>query len=434
MVEKAVRFLTNIAATAAMPFVLLKGVFNRRFGRSLDERWGLGGWLDDSLTDREVIWFHAASVGEVIGLSPLVAEVRRNYPDLHLLITTTSLTGREEVRKRRIADNGLLFPLDHPLAVRRVLDRVRPRVIVLSETELWPNFLFAVKAKNIPVVLVNGRMSEYSFPRYRKLRTFFRPLLSSIRNILVQTPTDAERFVAVGADPSRVSVAGSTKYSQIVEPLSTEERESFAEKIGLDVFRPIFVAGSVRSGEDEHVIRAYLDAKARVPGLQMIIAPRHPERFEHVERLLCRYGIDYRLRSEGVPRTSSDVVLLDTIGELARAYALGYFAFVGGSLVDIGGHNPFEPAAHRSPVLMGPYHGNVKDAVRQLEAWGGLFVVQNAEELTNAIVRLAENPDECLIRGARACEVWKHHSGALKIIMPALEPYLRGDRVLAAIA
>jgi len=366
-------------------------------------------------------------VGEIAGLKPVLAEVRKRFPTLFTLVTTTSFSGREEVKRRRLADKAIVFPFDHPLIVRRVLARVQPQLVVLAETELWPNFLFAAKDLQIPVLVVNGRMSEYSFPNYHRLRSLFRPLLRSIRRILVQTQADAERYQAVGAEESQISICGSTKYSNQVELASPAERERFAMELGINLDRPCFVAGSVRSGEDEVVVRAFAAVKAKIPNLQMIIAPRHPERFERVARVLHASGISFSRRSNLGGVAGSEAVLLDSIGELQRVYSLASFAFVGGSLVDIGGHNPFEPAACRSCVLIGPYRSNVKDMCDELEAKGGLFLVRNEDELASTITRLAENPDECLARGARAFEVWRKNSRALERVMPEIEAFLLAE-------
>ncbi|MFN8388693.1 MAG: 3-deoxy-D-manno-octulosonic acid transferase [Bdellovibrionota bacterium] len=419
-----VRLLSSAVGTVLIPFLFLRAVFDGRWRRSLEERRGLGGWLDSSWQTQDVIWFHGASVGEINGLAPLLSEVRKRFPAVHILVTTTSLTGRDEAQKRRLGDSVLLFPLDHPKYARRVLNRVKPKVVVLAETELWPNFLFSARELNIPVLLVNGRISSYSYPQYTRARAFFRPVLRSLRQILVQTSTDAERFIVIGAEPERVTVCGSTKYSHSSATPSASERTEFADLVGIDPNRPCFVAGSVRSGEDETVIRAYQQALKTVPGLQMIIAPRHPERFEKVARMLRDRGIAYHRRSDGKPAGRNTVVLLDTIGELARAYSIASFAFVGGSLVDIGGHNPFEPAAFREPVLMGPHTSNVADAVEELSSAGGLIRVENETELVSSIVRLAEHPDECLLRGAQAFAVWKRSSGAVERVLPVLETYL----------
>lgn len=429
--EIAVRLLSSIAATALIPFVLLRGLFDSRWRKTLLERFGQGVWSTSIWSEREVIWFHGASVGEITGLSPAIFEIRKRFPGLLTLVTTTSYSGREEVKRRRLADKAIVFPFDHPLVVRKVLAAVRPQLIVLAETELWPNFLFAAKDLQIPVLVVNGRMSEYSFPQYFRFRLLFRPLLRSMRRILVQTPADAERYRAVGALEDQLAICGSTKYSLQLETLSASERGAFATEIGIDTERPCFVAGSVRSGEDEIVIRAYAAAKAKVPTLQMIIAPRHPERFERVARVLYTHGIAFSRRSglgvHGETSEASDVVLLDSLGELQRVYALASFSFVGGSLVDIGGHNPFEPASCRSCVLIGPYRSNVKDMADELEAKGGLFLVRNEDELASTITRLAENPDECLARGARAYEVWRRNSRALEKVMPEIEAFLLAE-------
>ncbi len=433
MGERIVRLLSGLAATVVFPAVLLRAAVNRRWRQTIGERLGGGKWNEEAWGDRDLVWFHGASVGEIAGLVPVLTALRRERPSLQIVVTTTSFAGREEIRRRRLADRTLIFPFDHPLIVRKVLKLVKPRVVVLAETEIWPNFLFAAKDLGVPVIVMNGRISEYSYPRYLRLKRLFGPLLRSIRLILVQTKADADRYVAVGADESRVIVAGSTKYSNFSPALNAAERAEYAAELGIELSSPVFVAGSVRSGEDEHVLRAFAAARRDIPSLQHIIAPRHPERFERVARLLHIHGIKFRRRSDGKPEGPAEVVLLDTMGELQRAYSLGSFAFVGGTLVDIGGHNPLEPAASRAPVLIGPYRSNVKDIADELEKSGGMFIVKNEDELTYAVSRLAQNPDECLARGARAYEVWKRNSGALETVMPQLQSFL-GEEVSEAAA
>ncbi len=424
MSSAGIRTISAAAASFALPAVFLRGILARRFGETISERCVGGAWRDFDWDERPVVWIHAASVGEVTGISPLVHAISELTPGCELLMTTTSVTGREEALRRKLADRALLFPLDHPVYVRRALDLCRPKLVILAETELWPNFLCELGRRNIPVVLVNGRISQYSFPRYRRLRWFFKPIVRTFGHISVQSAEDRERFLALGASRKKVTVAGSTKYAVQPASVPVEERAAFADLLGIDRQRPCFVAGSVRSGEDEQVIDAYLAALDSVPGLQMIIAPRHPERFLRVGELLVRKRVSFRRRSGLRSEGRADVVLLDSLGELTKAYAIGSFAFVGGSLVNIGGHNPFEPCLYRSPVIMGPHVANVQEAVQDLQRNGGLLQVQDRQELSAAIVRLATNSDECLLRGARGFEVWQQYSTAVTRIMPTIEPLL----------
>lgn len=425
--ETVLKILSSLAARIAIVVVFVKGIFNERWRITLDERCGYGAWLDEVWHEKDVIWFHGASVGETVGLQPLIKEIKRKFPESYILVTTTSTSGQIEAKKRGIGDKVILFPLDHRRYIKRVLDAVKPRLVIITETELWPNFLFITQEMNISTVLVNGRISDYTYPRYYALRFLFKPLLRSFKKILVQTQKDAERFIAIGAEPENVLVVGSTKYSQQVKAMPFLERTKYAESLGIDVNRPCFVAGSVRAKEDELVIKAYLKAKKEVPELQMLIAPRHPQRFVAVARLLTNYGIEFNSRSKGRALVKRDVLLLDTMGELTRSYALGSFAFVGGSLVDIGGHNPFEPAAQRVLVLFGPHTVNVKTVVEDLEAKGGLFLVKDEKELAKILVRLAKNPDECLARGTRAYEVWKKSSSAVSKVLPVVESFIKND-------
>lgn len=412
-----------LAGTGMLPPVLLKAVVNRNWRESLKERFGGGDWEDAAAVVQDCVWFHAASVGEVGGVAPLVTAFRQEFAARSVLISTTSTTGKQEALKRGLSEAVCLLTLDQPYFVRRVLDGVNPRLVVISETELWPNLFFALSKRDIPVALVNGRISDYSFPRYRKIRSLIAPALSLLHLACVQTELDAERFAALGVPEERIVVTGSTKYDHSVQAVSEEDKAQLAISFGVSREQPCFVAGSVREHEDEIVIKAFVAARKQMPELQMIIAPRHPERFEQVASLLGRADLRFQRRSAD-SKSDTGVLLLDTLGELKKAYSLASFAFVGGSLVDIGGHNPLEPAAYQVPVIVGPHTSNVRDAIWSLRQSKAVFEVDGIEDLEATLIKLARDKDLRTESGQGAYTVWQSNLGATERIMAHLRPFI----------
>ena len=412
------RLLWGTLASAALPLPFARCLWDSAWRDTIEERCGA---KSDQLRKLDgAIWFHGASLGEVTGLVPIAAALKDAAP---CFATTTSTTGRAEALKRAVAAEVRLLPLDHPYFIGRLLDAVRPRLFILAETELWPNLFLALERRQIPLVVVNGRISNRTFPRYRAARGLFAPLLAIPRLILVQTERDRERYLAIGAVPERVKVTGSTKYANPTLRRLTAEADRLFLKFGMRQDAPLAVFGSVRPGEDEATIAAYLGALKEYPALQLIIAPRHPERFDAVAELLRRAGLRFIRRSQqGGER--AQVLLLDTIGELVEAYSIATLSFVGGTLVPIGGHNPLEPAAFASPVFVGPHYGNVTDAVDELVEAGGISVVRDGESLQQELVRLLRDPVARARQGRAAFGVWERNSTALERVLPELRALL----------
>ena len=370
---------------------------------------------------QQCLWLHGASLGEVAGLKPIAELLVRDYPWLRIVVTTTSETGKREVERWDSAPEVYQLPFDNPFLMRRAFSRFNPFALVIAETELWPNLFFTAADRNVRVIIINGRISDRTFPRYRALKGFVRALLKRVEKIFVQSSIDYDRYIALGVEPSRLQISGSTKLAKDlpVAPVDDERRELFSQ-LGLDPERPCFVAGSVRTGEDEQIIRAYKAALSVVPELQMIIAPRHPERFHWVEDLL--YGFDQQInkRTMGVPSEVKSVLLWDTVGELSVAYSVANFAFVGGSLVGVGGHNPFEPAAYKVPVIMGPSIQNVREMAEKLVAAGGMVIADDVEAVARYLVDFVQHPDQTFARGLKAFTVWQEISRAIEVVYPAI--------------
>ena len=399
--------------------------FSRKYRTYFLDRFASGSWnLVSSQPGKKLVWCHGASVGEIGGVTPIISRLQDSDLPTSIIVSTTSVAGKEEAQKKKWCEIAALLPLDHPMLMRRLIRRLQPDICVIVETEIWPSMLLELHRANVPVVLVNGRISDYSYPRYRKIKWVMRRALDCINSILVQAERDKQRFISLGADKDKVCIAGSTKYDKPVRSIKESDRDSLAKEMGISVDQPCFVAGSVRAGEDEIVIKGYLLAKKQNPKLQMIIAPRHVAKFSVVADLLKKYKIDFNRRTNGEAKESKSVLLLDTIGELSSAYSLASVSFVGGSLVNIGGHNPLEPASYGSPVIVGPYTSNVQDAVSDLEGVEALFVVKDEVELAEELAVLLDDIELCREKGKNAHRVWTANLGATEYVSREIVSFL----------
>lgn len=381
-----------------------------------EERSGSGGYVGARPVD---VWIHGASVGEVGGLVSVVHELCERG-DLRLHLSTTSLTGRAEAAKLPLENPPTLLPFDCKNAVSTALECLKPAVLAVAETEIWPELYRGCAVRGIDVLIFNGRISDSSFPRYKLLRPLLKHVFPAVSEFLVQSQVDRARFIELGADPGRVRVSGSTKYDRGSFP-APEELELFAGEGGIDRAAPVFVAGSVRPGELVQVLDAYTALLTEYPALQLIVAPRHPEKFDDAAAELERRGLDFSRRSSPSPRSGAKVLLLDSMGELSLAYALASVAFVGASLVPIGGHNPLEPAAFAVPVLVGPHMENQRAAVEQLAAAGAHLLVRGAEDIVEEAKKLLSRPELAAEIGGRARRVWEANLGATRDVVETIE-------------
>ncbi len=352
------------------------------------------------------VWLHAVSVGEVEIARRLVEEIEARAPSTPILVTVTTATGLGLAR-RILAGRAVVHPspLDMVGPVGRLLDHVRPRVVAIVETELWPELLHQAHRRGIRTVVVNGRLSEGSFARYRRVRSVLARLLAPLDRVLARSDADAGRFVALGVPEAKVEVTGNVKYD--LRPAG--DALPWAEAAtALAAGRPVVVAGSTMEGEEATV----LDALAG-RGAFVVLAPRHPERFEAVARELDGRGVSWARRSrlDALP-ASADLLLLDTIGELGRTFQLARAAFIGGSLVPTGGHNPLEPAAWRVPVVTGPHVDNFREVYADLFAAGGARVVHDADELGEAVGAWLADADAARAAGEAAFAVLESNRGA----------------------
>ncbi len=394
------------------PYFLLRGLRQQKYLHSLRARMGR---VPDIVRQAGpgAVWVHAVSVGEVLAVAPLLKELRARLPGRKLLVSTTTRTGQEMAARRLDADATFYFPLDFAFACRRYLDAIKPALVVIAETELWPNFLRQARRAGARIVVINGRISDRSFRGYRFWRFFLRRVLAGVDAFLMQTDEDARRLRELGAAPERVSVGGNLKFDlpRPARPAFLDDLERLAQGA------PIIVAGSTLAREEEQLLYA-LQLSGKVEGRQalLVLAPRHPERFEEVARLLTDRGADFVRRSQWRDNgRRPDVVLLDTLGELAGAYAAATVAFVGGSLVPAGGHNPIEPARWGKPGVFGASMENFRAVAGALLAAHGAFQVNSADELGVLLATLLDDPQACQRAGAAARAVVERQRGAVAL-------------------
>lgn len=363
---------------------------------------------------------HAVSVGEVMVARLLLRELRKRYANTPLLLTATTATGLQLASGALLADATVPFPLDLPGPVRRFLAATKPKLLVLVETELWPEMLAACAASSIPVVLVNARISDRSFGRYRRLKRWLTTLLEPITLVLAQSPQDAKRLVAIGIPGSKVRVTGNIKFDATASrELNGDLR---AALMALARGRPIIVAGSTMPGEEKEVLKAITPLQHQV---FLLLAPRHPERAREVLELCQNTGFPCLRRSlVSNSKATADVLVVDTVGELAALYQLGQVAFVGGSLVPSGGHNPIEPAVFGIPILTGPHVHNFAAVYQELISKKAAFMVHNGQELGQKLRFFLQHPEHAQAAGEAAKAVLAANAGATARTVQALESLL----------
>jgi len=419
-----VHVLYNTLWYPALPFALIAAGGNN----SVDRRQRLGQ-LDPELADGTSaprIWLHAASVGEIGGVSPLARAVIREFPGVALFVTTMTATGRAAAARAIPGARAcLLAPLDWPKAVRGFLRTIAPRLVLIAETELWPNYLIEARRSGARVAIVNGRVSERSMRRYRWAGSLIRDALGGVDLVLAQSAADADRFVTLGADRARLVVTGNTKFdlSDASEPASLRP-ELEAVLAG----RLTLVAGSTAPGEDKLIIDAYRKIRERFPNLLLVLAPRHVERSGEVEELLRRAGVTY-IRAGGLAApdgaANPPALILDTLGELRALYWRATVAFVGGSLVPgRGGQNLGEPAAAGVPVLFGPFHQNQLAMAQALVEAGGGESVADSDRLAAAAIELLADEKLRRSRGQKARAAFERLGGAVERSLMHLRPLI----------
>lgn len=423
--------LVMIVAVLASPWFIYQAVRYKKYVGSLGQRMGYLP-VSFNMDGDESIWIHAVSVGEVLTARPLISDLKRRYPNLRMFLSTTTMAGQQLARRSvQDVDAVFYFPFDLGFVVRRTLDLVRPKLFIMMETEIWPNLLRECRARGIKTAVVNGRISARSFPRYRMIRPMMRRVMDHIDRFLVQSEESARRFIDLGADPARVVVTGSLKFDSL-ELSSTalqagapaarsvrggveaRARDRVLRYFRVPASRAVIVAGSTMKGEEAHVLRAFRKVRAAAPNTLLVLAPRNPERFGEAEHLARSEGWKVARRSDlavdSEPRV--DIVILDTIGELATIYQIATIVFVGGSLVATGGHNVLEPAVFGKPIVFGPHMQNFFEIADAFVSNGAGVQLSGDDELEEAFLSLMGDPVRRARLGAAARALVEANRGA----------------------
>ena len=427
----AYSLLTLVVFVVLSPYFLYQAVRYKKYIGGLRERLGFLP-ITFNVDGDASIWIHAVSVGEVLASRALASDLKARYPRLRLFLSTTTIGG-QQVARRSLSnvDAVFYFPFDWTFIVRRTLRLVRPRVFVMVETEIWPNLLRECRAQGVRTVMINGRISQRSYPRYRLVRRFFRRVLADVDRFCMQSEESARRIVELGADPSRVTVTGSLKFDALELPPTPghgRPRDRVLRFFRLSPARAVIVAGSTMRGEEAAVLRASARIKATMPSALVVLAPRQPERFAEAERIAREAGFVATRRSDlpidAEPR--ADVVVLDTIGELAQLYQVATAVFVGGSLADHGGHNILEPAIFGKPIVFGAHMQNFKEIADAFVANDAAIQVRSEQELEEALLTLVTDPVRRARLGAAARALVEANRGAkdktLDVVAELLPP------------
>lgn len=449
-----------------LPHFLYQALRHGKYAGSFKQRLG---WLPEAARadGRRTIWVHAVSVGEFFAARPLIQQIKLCSPESRIVASTTTLTGQRVAQSQsNVLDAVFYFPFDWKFAVRRAVSWVKPSAVIILETELWPNFLRECRKRGVVTILANGRFSRRSFDRYRLLRPFIRAVMRDLSLMVMQSEKNAERARELGAKADRVLVCGNLKYDQIEvrgpglgvgegkdanpQPPTPDPYQEIDRRFALSSSRNLIVAGSTSDGEEEMLLEALREVRSVscLEDTRLLIAPRHPERFEEVASLISRSGFTFGRRSQlnasavgevGAsraavavePSSSEDVILLDSIGELALVYSFAAVVFVGGSLVPHGGHNMIEPAAFAKPIVVGPYTDNFREVVSDFKRADALVQITPSEEksvksLASEFVSLITDRERARAIGERGRDILLAHRGATACTMEAITTLLDG--------
>jgi 3-deoxy-D-manno-octulosonic-acid transferase len=422
-------FFFMVALVLGLPLIPFVFLLGDRFSKGLGQRLGFyPRSVTAALSHSRAIWIHAASVGEVDAASRLSHELRKRLPGCKLVLSTFTATGNARARQIGAADVVMFLPLDQLWIVRRTLAKLNPSLLIFLETEIWPNLLREAHRKGIPTLLLSGRLSAKGFKRYARFQFFFRRVLQYYSALGMQSQDDAERILRLGAEHRRVFISGNLKRAPAVRRENVKQKLSKgSETRVLRKDAHLLVVGSSHRGEEEILLKVFAALKQAFPKLQLVLAPRHPQRFSEVEKLLRTRGLRFERQSQHDGRRSfeQDVMLVDTVGDLQDFYAIADVAFIGGSLVDAGGHNLLEPARLRKPVLFGPFMGNFKGLAEEMKRSGGGVEVQSGDDLIREITALLEDPQRLRAVGEKAYQVAAEDPAVLNQSIALAQRYLQ---------
>lgn len=423
------RFLYTLLFYLGLPLILLRLGLRARAAPAYAQRWGERfGFIPPLVTEKTVVWLHTVSVGEFLGALPLIRALLQS-PNLQLVITTTTPTGSERVGAT--LGNSVVHvyaPYDLPDAIARFINRIQPRLLLIMETELWPNTIAACAAREIPTILINARLSARSARGYQRFSGITRPMLQQLTCVAIQQTDDEARFLALGLPPTAAQVTGNIKFDLTLGEDLIAEVQRLKQIWSQDGARLVWIAASTHPGEDEQVLEAFAQLRASMEpaasNLLLVLVPRHPERFASVGALCEARGFNVAHRSKRELQPTTDIVLGDTMGELLLMYGASDLAFVGGSLVPNGGHNFIEPAAWRLPLISGVHLFNFAEVARLLDAAGALTQVESSAQLAQTVGQLVQDASARKKRGDAAFAVAEANRGALEKTLSLIKIYL----------
>lgn len=406
--------LSTIIFLTLLPFYYIVRVIQRKYLYGWKEK--LGFLKPPDLGDK-IVMLHGVSVGEIIALENLTRKIKETFPDYKIVITTGTKTGQDIAHKKYadVANYITYFPFDIPFAVSSFLDKIRPSVVLIAETELWPNFAYLCKQKKIPLFVINGRISDNTFKSYLGLKHFFKIILNNYTGLYTQSLEDRNKLIKIGANPDTTEFMGNLKFD--IKKLD----------VSIDIGKgsnKLIIAGSTHKGEDEIVLNAFKNIKQQVKNAKLLLASRHLERLSDIEELVKQTGLSYGFRSKGGTFEDNDIILLDTLGELGKMYSICDFAFIGGSFNTTGGHNPLEASVYNKPVITGPCIHNFKDIYGILTHTNAGKLVKTPQELENHMLKLLT--DEKLYNDAQndCLKVFESQKGALDFVINKLKKIL----------
>lgn len=406
--------LSTIIFLTLLPFYYIVRVIQKKYLYGWREKLG---FLKSPDLGEKVIMLHGVSVGEIIALENLTKKTKETFPDYKIVITTGTKTGQDIAHKKyaEIADFITYFPFDIPFAVNSFLNKVRPSVVLIAETELWPNFAYYCKKKNIPLFVINGRISDSTFNAYKRLKFFFKHILSNYTGLFTQSIEDRDKLIAIGANPQTTEFMGNLKFD--IKKLD----------VSIDIGKgenKLIIAGSTHKGEDEIVLEAFKNVKQKVSNAKLLLASRHLERIPDIVELVKSTGLSYGFRSKGDTFAEKDIILLDTMGELGKMYAICDFAFIGGSFNKTGGHNPLEAAVYNKPVITGPCIHNFKDIYGILTHTNAGKLVKTPQELESHMLKLLTDKEFYKSAQNDCFKVFESQKGALDFVIGKLRQIL----------
>lgn len=407
--------LSSLIFYISLPFYFAERVLHKK-SAGWKEKFALQNM--PIVPEDNVIMVHGVSVGEVIALENLAKQIKKNFPEYKLVVTTGTKTGQEIAHKKfdGIADYITYFPFDIPCCTDKFLSKLNPDVVLIAETEIWPNFAYSCKKKNIPLVIINGRISDSTFKAYKLAGLFFKQVFKNFSSFLMQSNEDGAKIRELGADKNKVQIMGNLKFD-------IQKKDADID-LGQNSYR-VIIAGSTHKGEDEIILKAFSNLKKDYTDIKLLIAPRHLQRGPNVEALVKETGFSYGLRSNNDKFNEKEILILDTLGELGKMYSICDFAFIGGSFNKTGGHNPLEAVIYNKPALSGPSTHNFKDIYEILGRTDAGKVVKTPEELENLMKKLLEDK-AFYTKASKDCEtVFAAQQGALMFVIRKLQSILK---------